>query len=180
MVTREGREVPAGVLLVRDTDERSGKPEGRARRTTDYRALVDALRGQLETNPSLARLGICLALPHPELEAWILNGFEPQDEQERAQLEALTAELGFDPTTSPERLKPGRVHRPDDGEPIKRSTKRVLAALIAEDDERRLSCWQKTSLETLRERGQNSGLCAFFAELDARVCPTLDPDPSIQ
>jgi hypothetical protein len=83
--------------------------------------------------------------------------------------------LGFDPTANAHRLNPGSTHTAD-GVPIERSTKNVVRALRARDRQRERKCWQRTSLDSLHERGASVGLSAFLDDVRARLAPGLTND----
>jgi hypothetical protein len=51
--------------------------------------------------------------------------------------------------------------------------KRVLAVLTGDDRDREARCWLETPLETLKERGQSSGLATYLAEIEKRIVPLL-------
>lgn len=144
------------LLLIRDTDLHRD-------RAAAFREATQADAGQRV---------VLLALPHPELEAWLLNGFKPRDEIEKGHWRTERKNLGFDPCREAYRLNPGAETTPD-GEPIKTSTKRVLAVLVGHDDERKHQCWQDTPLDELRERGKLTGLTDFLAAVEQHLAPRL-------
>lgn len=107
---------------------------------------------------------IAIGVANPEVEAWVLVSFEPEDHSELAALHALKSELGFDPRRSPERLdSTGR------GSP--RDPKRLVARLNI-DTERARQCLQRPAHE-LRERSGASGLAEFLDDVVAHVIPKL-------
>lgn len=140
------------VILVRDMDD-----EAEARRTSlhEVRAAV----------PDTA-LTVVLALPCTKREAWVLNGFEPQNAAEESALASVREELSFDPLTKAEEL-----HATAHG--AKRDAKRVLARLVGDDHTREARCWQETAWLTLRVRGTGSGLTAFLTEVKDRLVPLV-------
>jgi hypothetical protein len=144
------------VLLVRDTDGELDRREGfeAARKNDDW------------------PFAIVLALPHPEREAWVLNGFEPQDDAENQRLADERQQLGFDPRKHAEELNPGSEFDPN-GTPIKRSTKRILKALTNGAFDRERQCWTETDLHVLRSRGQQTGLTEFLREVEDRLVPLI-------
>ncbi len=93
---------------------------------------------------------IVIGCPDLEREAWVFNGFEPQDESERAVLLALHEELGFSPV---ERAQELTAH--DDFS--KKSSKRVLKVLTGGSRDREAACWMKTPLETLQNTEKAAG-----------------------
>jgi hypothetical protein len=82
------------VVLVRDMDN---QPERRTSMETARAALADKLAFQ-----------VAIAAPDPKREAWILHGFEPQNDKEKTLLADERKRLGFDPVTNPERLRGDR------------------------------------------------------------------------
>jgi hypothetical protein len=154
---REECSPPAdAVILVRDSD---GRPEVAAEMDAARLRVPDAV--------------VCIAVPHPEVEAWQLHGFEPADAEETTRLESEKRTLGFDPRTDGHRLNPGREHRPEDGRPVKTSTKRVLKALTGDSEQRQLGCLRAAPLDRLEQRGASTGLADFTVEVRARLAPQL-------
>lgn len=140
--------VPDAVLLIRDSDG-------------DLDRLAGLKQARAEWNEPVP---IVLGLAHPKREAWVLAGFEPQDEDERARLKQARQSLGFDPRLHAHRLdaiEPGALH----------DTKRVAAELIGGLEEREESCWMECDLETLLERGGENGLAAYVQEIRERLVP---------
>jgi hypothetical protein len=141
------------VILIRDMDQ---QPEERT-------ASVEEARNEV----SAEALKIVLALPRAKREAWVLNGFDPQNAKERASLAGLREDLGFDP-----RLRPEELDAMEHG--AKRDAKRVLHLLIESDDhERESRCWIETSWETLRTRGRGSRLTHFLTEVREILVPLV-------
>lgn len=142
-----------GVVLLRDLDDqptrRAGMERARAK-MGDTEVVIGAMCRMRE--------------------AWVLNGFEPQDDEEEGRLAGERQNLGFDPRVAPERLTAKN-------ELAKKSPKRVLAALTVEDWERQASCWRQTSLGLLCERGVGSGLSAYVEEVRARLALLIAPVP---
>ena len=110
---------------------------------------------------------VLIACADPNREAWLLSGFDPTDESERASLAALTTELGFDPTSASHRLASGRIQHP-------RSSKRVLAMLSADEKDREEQCLRQTSLDALRRCGAANGLANFLDHVRSRILPVLE------
>lgn len=142
-------EIPDAVLLVRDTDASSKRAES------------------LETARSARwRFPIVLALPHPKRECWVLAGFDPDSEAEEDRLAEVRAEIGFDPRREAHRLTA-------EGGKGKRNAKNILERLVNADSGREERCWCEADLETLRARGEQSGLAAFLKETSERLVPVL-------
>jgi len=143
-----------GVVLLRDLDDQPSRRAGMER--------ARAKMGDTE---------VVIGAMCRMREAWVLNGFEPHDDEEGGRLAEQRQSLGFDPCAAPERLTAKN-------ELAKKSPKRVLAALTAEDWERQARCWRQTPLELLCERGIGSGLSAYVDEVRARLALLIAPVPS--
>jgi hypothetical protein len=141
------------VVLVWDVDVRS---EGRS-------SGVAAARDEARR---WAPFRIICGFPDPEREAWVLAGFEPCDEDERARLDELQRELGFSPVLHAVRLRAKQEGHLRDG-------KRVLRELTRGDHDREARCWAEPVLETLRARGADTGLAAFLDEIEEILVPLL-------
>jgi hypothetical protein len=131
-----------GVVLLWDLDQ---QPDERRRGVAQ--AVKDA--------KSWADFEIVAGLPCRMREAWVLAGFVPADDDERARLADLRRELGFSPIEESHQLDA-------QDETAKRSAKRVLGVLIQGDADREARCWQEPSLEILRARGEANGLASFL------------------
>jgi hypothetical protein len=154
--------LPAGLLLVRDTDADKTRRQ-------EFRESVKQLQAWLVARGAGMRLS--LALPHPEAEAWLLAGFEPESAEEQEALEVARRDLGYDPRLHAERMNPD-VEVTAQG-PVRSSTKRVLDALTAGDADRRRRCWADAPFERLRARGEETGLTEFLKDLDAQFLGSL-------
>ena len=154
---------PAGLLLIRDTD-------GKADRRAGYLASVKAYQEATKSEPN--RVRILMALAHPEIEAWLLAGFEPITEAGKSALKKERQSLGFDPRTEAERLNPKRVTTPE-GHPVKKSTKRVLDELLEAEDASRESCRKDAPFDRLRSRGANTGLNEFLDSIESEFFDSL-------
>ena len=163
LVTRAGRERPAGLLLHRDTDASADRRAG-------YQASVAAYQQAVSSDAE--RVHICLALPHPEIEAWLLAGFEPETDAGREALSEERRTLGFDPREQASRLNPKRTSTPE-GEDVKKSTKRILEKLVSKDGASFERCWRDAPLERLRARGAATGLLDFFVALSTEYFTSL-------
>lgn len=109
---------------------------------------------------------IILGCAHAKREAWVLCGFEPENDEEHARLYELRQDLGFPPHE--------HAHRLDaKDERAKRNAKRVLRQLTGEDREREERCWKETPLDTLRGRGEMTGLRSYLEELEHHVVPLI-------
>jgi hypothetical protein len=149
-LARRGTAVDA-VLLVWDMDDQVNE-----RRLGLEQARKEALL--LERRP------IILGCPDPMREAWVLAGFEPETQAEHESLAALRKELGFSPREEAHKLGAKKEH-------ARRNPKRVLGELVGDNPEREARCWTSTPLETLRARGQASGLTAFLDDVASELIP---------
>ena len=136
-----------GLLLVRDLDS---QPERRQALESARVALGE-------------RLEVVVAAPDPKREAWVLHGFEPEDDREKSRLEKETRDLGFDPRYEAERLRGTKSEA--------RDAKRVLASLTDQRPDREKACFEAADLATLRQRGQESGLVDFLNQVEQRLLP---------
>lgn len=146
------------VVLVWDTDdERVERPRG-----------VKAAREEAQ---GWATFKIVCGFPDPEREAWVLAGFDPCHPTEQQRLDELHRELGFSPVLHAVRLR-------DKAPGTARNIKRVLGVLTSDDPDREARCWTEPPLTTLHERGADTGLSAFLAELQAVLPGLLGAGPS--
>lgn len=139
---------PDAVILVRDTDAKRRRGLIQAREAAPWPFKV------------------VLAVIHTKRECWVLAGFEPNSEAERQTLAALRQELGFDPRLKAENLTAAKPQ-------ALRNAKRVLGRLTTGNEERERRCWVTSDLETLRERGQGTGLADYLDEVRERLVPML-------
>jgi hypothetical protein len=135
------------ILLVRDQDDQPERRIGLEQaRDQDHRGTV-----------------IVIGLAVVEREAWVISGFDPQDEEETARLDAERQNLGFDPRHRSHELTACK----DDQ--ATRSPKRVLRQLSRDNRSRERHCWTNTPLARLRERGSENGLAAYLSEVRDRL-----------
>jgi hypothetical protein len=139
------------VLLIRDQDDQP-----------DRRGGLEQARGQDHGD-----LSIVVGLAVVEREAWVISGFDPQDAEETARLDAERQTLGFDPRVRSHELTACK----DDT--ATRSPKRVLRQLSGNDRSRERQCWTNTPLEQLRQRGGANGLAAYLGEVRDRLGPLI-------
>ena len=160
VLLRKKRSVDA-LILVRDLDPKHSHP-GHPRKR---RESLEKVRSE---SPELV---ILLATPFPKQEAWVLNLFDPF-EDEKPVLAAIRQELGFDPCHKAEELTAT-------DETAKRSAKRVVKELTANSRERKEHCWVKTPFSILGddddERGKETYLKAYLNEVREHLLPILDP-----
>ena len=151
-----------GLLLVRDLDNQP-----------DRKSAFAEGRHLLTNDPKLAhfpKLEIILALPCQKREGWVLNGFEPQNNDERMRLEELKESLTFNPCLEAHRLRSTKKT----GEERERNIKIVLADLTNSDFERERLCWEETPLSTLRTNGIETGLTDYLDEVENRLLPLIN------
>lgn len=123
---------PDAAVIARDLD---GRPERRASFDIVMRCFPPAFP-------------VVYAGPQPEIEAWILAGYEPVGDEERRRLAEIAAGIGFSPTAEPERLTSTTPDHPRDG-------KRICDHLTAESEARQSACLDDLAL--LRSRGAACG-----------------------
>lgn len=149
-----GREQPlSAVLLIRDSDNQQERRRGFA-------------QARVPATGAAWPFAVVIGLAHPKREAWVLAGFEPQDDAEEARLAELRQDLGHDPCAASERISAR-------SKGAKRDIKRVLDHLTGDDVTREPACWQTTSLARLKQRGDANGLADYLAEIEAHVLPIL-------
>jgi hypothetical protein len=146
------------IVLVRDIDNQPNR-----------RSSMEAARAELADKIAFQ---VAIAAPDPESEAWILHGFEPQNDKETTLLTDERKHLGFDPVKNPERL---RGDRRRGAEQEDRDMKLVVERLTQGDYERVRQCLETPPLSVLRERGQMTGLADYLDEVEACLLPLLDP-----
>jgi hypothetical protein len=150
----ESDHVPHAVILLRDEDRDEPRRKGLEQARSSW--------GQ--------RNVLVIGLARPTRECWVLAGYQPKDRRETELLERITAELGFNPTESPDRLTQRGTDQP-------RSPKRVLLLLTSGSWERQADCWQLTDLAILEARGRDTGLADYLAEVRTRLVPLLRSGP---
>ncbi len=138
-------------VLVRDIDNAPERSDG----------FAQAIEEAKVRDPNM---GIVIGLPDPEMEAWLLAGFDPENAEEETRLSAAKKALGKDPRAEAHELRASHDHD-------ERSVKRVLKQLTNEDNERREACYRQTPLATLRSRGDRSGLKSFLDQIPPNLVP---------
>lgn len=142
----------AAAVLVRDVDDQPERREG-----LQQAKVFFADRGK----------PIVLGVAVVERESWVIAGFEPRDADESDRLQAERQKLGFNPCERPHELTACK----DDA--AVRSPKRVLAALVGNDNQRERECWITTPLPTLRARGTENGLAAYLNDVEVQLVPII-------
>ncbi len=139
------------ILLIRDQDDQPERRIGLEQaRSQDHGGTV-----------------IVVGLAVVEREAWVISGFDPRDDPETARLEAERQTLGFDPRNRSHELTACK------NDQATRSPKRVIRQLSGGDRGRERDCWTYTSLERLRERGDENGLVNYLREVQERLAPLI-------
>lgn len=144
------------VLLIRDLDNQPERRVGLEQAREEFRQRSSPLVTILGTADS-------------KREAWVLNGFEPQNDNEEAILAELRKALGFDPLLEAHRL---RFVAREGAERI-RNVKVVVERLTDNNNEREAQCWTETALPLLRQRGVHTGLSAYLQEVEEQLIPIL-------
>ena len=149
---KKQREIKA-VVLIRDMDTQPERKEG--------------LRQAREEQ---ADLRIVIGMADPKREAWVLNGFEPLNAEEKRLLRETTEQLKFHPCKESHRLRTTAKTEPE----RQRNAKFILEQLTGGDDSRESKCWEKTSLDILLARGEQTGLSEYLKEVERELIPLLD------
>jgi hypothetical protein len=152
---KEDREIKA-VLLIRDLDNQPERREGMEQARAQYSGRQPALKIVIGTADRMR-------------EAWVLNGFVPNDSTEEERLEAIRSQLNFDPCVEAHRLRSISAAEPDRF----KNPKVVLRELTGGNNLREKRCWEETPLAQLRERGQDTGLTAYLEEVEQRLVPLI-------
>lgn len=151
-------ERPTALVILRDLDDEPTRRAGVAQVLSRGTSLPDDI-------------ACVIGLAEPEIEAWVLAGFEPLTAEEHNALENQLSELGFAPHEKAHELNPGR----DDS---KRSTKRICVALGLHVESRKEQCLQIPT-EQIRDqlcvRGTQSGLAQWISDIEQKLLPQLDP-----
>ncbi|WP_437955700.1 AAA family ATPase [Sorangium sp. So ce119] len=106
------------------------------------------------------------ALPEPEIEAWLIAAWVPEEEPERKRHAALRGELHFDPCTKPEQLTSKR-------EADRKDARRILEVLTT-TGRGALERWADVPLERLEAHGGACGLARFVREVRERLVPIVE------
>lgn len=108
---------------------------------------------------------VIAALCRPEVEAWQIAGFDPEDAAEHSRLAAERKRLGFSPAHDPHLLRSKNSDDPKDA-------KTVLERLCGADHERRKRCLE-VPLAVLVTRGHKCGIADFIAAVRTELVPVL-------
>jgi G3E family GTPase len=140
----------AGIVLVRDQDSQASR----------YRGMMQAVR--TSKMPNHVAIGMAIV----EREAWLIAGFEAQDQLESDRHQEIVKELNFDPCLSSHDLTD---HKSDQS---KKSPKRVLAVLTQKNSARQAKCLQ-IPLARHQERGVNNGLSDFLNQIRSEIATVI-------
>lgn len=94
-----------------------------------------------------------------------MNGFIALNRSEEKTLEEIKNQLNFDPCQESHRLRSNSKKEPE----RMRNSKVVLEKLTGGEFERERKCWEETDLETLRNRGKNTGLTHYMNEVENQL-----------
>ncbi|MGG6265263.1 hypothetical protein ACQ4M3_13635 [Leptolyngbya sp. AN03gr2] len=153
-VLQRNRSIKA-VIFIRDLDHQSERREG----------IEQARSEHVDRQP---KLEIIIGAANRMREAWVLNGFVAS-QTEILTLEEIKAQLNFDPCEEPHKLRSNSWEIVD----RVRNPKVVLEKLTGGNYSREQQCWEETSLELLRTRGQETELTAYLQEIEQRLIPVL-------
>lgn len=143
------------VLLIRDQDDQPERRHG-----------LEQAREQDRSG-----LPIVVGFAVVEREAWVLSGFDPQNDEEATRLATERQTLSFCPCERSHELTAGK----NDQAP--RSPKRVLLQLSRADPDRERLCWRATPLDRLRVRGTQNGLADYLHEIRHHLAPLIGHVP---
>lgn len=147
---KEQRDILA-LILSRDLDSQRERRSGMQQATAEVEG----------------KLVVVIAAQYPKREAWILNGFLCNNEQESQCLESIRQRLNFDPCEEAHRLR----FSSNTSDPA-RDPKRIVEELEI-DFEREHQCWAKIQLDILRTRGENTYLRHYLNEVKEKLLPLL-------
>jgi hypothetical protein len=145
------------LLLIRDLDNQRERRQG-----------IEQARSEHINRPP--KLEIVIGTADRMREAWVLNGFIPSNKDEEQILKEITTQLTFNPCEESHRLRSNSLTEPD----RLRNPKVVVEKLTGGRMEREQQCWEETSLEYLREKGDRTGLTAYIDEIEERLIPIIE------
>jgi hypothetical protein len=141
---------PDAVLLVRDSDGDSRRRTGLEQARSDRPWPFEIVIGVAES----------------KRECWVLAGFDAKGPDEAERLRKVSERLSFHPVKEAHRLM-AREHG------AKTDAKVALGELTLGDLERERACLSETSLSTLGERGELTGLAAYLKEVREQLVPVI-------
>jgi hypothetical protein len=113
------------------------------------------------------KLPVAIAAQYPKREAWILNGFWGDSEQDKERLATIRQRLNFDPCEEAHRLRYSSATSDSARDP-----KRIIDELEI-DFERERRGWAEVELDILRMRGENTYLRHYLDEVQEKLLPLL-------
>ncbi|WP_159397683.1 hypothetical protein [Sorangium cellulosum] len=106
------------------------------------------------------------ALAQPEIEAWLIAVWVPEDDSERQRLAALRSTLGFDPCAEPERLSSTNKESPKDAkEVLEKLTKTGRTATAR---------WADAPIERLESSSEACRLAGFVRDVRKHLVPVVE------
>jgi len=146
----EEAEPPKAVVIARDVDDDAERRKGftQADKVTDWPFKV---------------IG---ALATPEIEAWLVAAWTPEDRAERERHQELNDELHFDPCAHPERLTSKNESDPKDA-------KRILD-LLTKTGRDAAERWDDAPLDRLESNGAGCGLGQFVRDVKGKLIPVMN------
>ena len=157
MAQQERKTRPAlqAVVLIRDLDSQA----------MERKKSLELMRDDFKDE-----FAVVLGISDTKREAWVLNGFEPQNKDEKKALHRLCDELKFNPCLDAHRL---RTITRGVTQTQKRDVKWVLDRLTGGDYSREERCWKETTLDVLRERGEHTYLTRYLKEVEDLLLPLI-------
>lgn len=110
---------------------------------------------------------IVLGVAIRSIEAWILSGFEPRNDDERARFNDACRLAGFNIRERSRDLSPKTTLERE------RNSKVIVDSLMQGTREREEACLTDTPMTSLRQYGQSNGLADFLDEVVQRVVPAI-------
>ena len=147
-----------GIVLIRDLDDQQERKQGLEQARTASTSVTK----------------IVIGVANCEREAWVISGFDPEDDAEKQLLGEEQQKLGANPCHRSHELTAGK------SDIALRSPKRVLKVLTGDNWERQRRCWTATSLQVLRERGTENGLTEYLDEIKVHLTPVISGREVVQ
>jgi hypothetical protein len=139
------------ILLIRDMDDQPERKQG-----------LEQARTIDNSGKSLV-----IGVAYSERECWVISGFNPENDEETQRLGVERQKLGVNPSLRSHELTACKR------DIALRSPKRVLKVLTGDNWERQRRCWKETSLQELKDRGEENGLADFLDEVKIHLVPLI-------
>ena len=152
------------VIFIRDLDDQPDRKGGLNQARLEYINRRSKL--EIDTHSNLE---IIIGTADRMREAWVLNGFDALNPTEERILQEIKVGLNFDPCKDAQKLRSNSFEHPD----RERNPKVVVKRLADDNRLREQKCWEETSLELLRQRGENTGLTDYLNEIEERLKPII-------